>query len=167
MILTQNLGGEIKNYIMNLLGKDSIIVNNDLICITSSGLEDVGKKVELPKEIINSNKVQFLGNNGNKTLYIPLDYQNERVATLVLTEEKGEIENYIPLIKSFAELLIQQYYENNKPILDSTDQFIIKLLNNANSNDFPFYESEAKVLGYDLSTKRIGLVIHLDGFLIT
>lgn len=96
-------------------------------------------------------------------IFVPLKYNNEQVAILILNDDE-KILSFVPLIKSFAELLIQQYYENNKPVLDSTDQFIVKLLNNASPNDYPFYESEAKVLGYDLSSKRIAIVIHLDGF---
>jgi len=164
MILTQSLGGEIKDYITNLLGKDAVIVDANGICLSSPKLDDISKKVEVPAEAFSITQPKCFRVNKSDQLFIPLEYQKERVAYLLLNERIDGIEDYLPLIKSFAELLIQQYYEHNKPILDSTDQFIIKLLNNSNVSDYPLYESEAKVLGYDLSVKRMGIAIHLDGF---
>lgn len=164
MILTQSLGKEIEEYITHLLGKESVIIDNNGVCLSSPRREQIGTKLRLPKEaFVLSGSKNFLIDNEAKLL-IPLDYQNSKVAILILNEEIAKIKEYVPLIKSFAELLIQQYYENNKPVLDSTDQFVIKLLNNANSSDYAFYESEAKVLGYDLSIERMAIVIHLDGF---
>jgi len=164
MNLTSSLGGEIKDYISNLIGRESQIVDVNGVCITSPDHEDIGKQLcsEKIQSLVDS-KVIKKGEFNN--LLIPLEYQNEVIAALILKDDNDpKTKEYLPLIKSFAELLIGQYYENNKPLLDSTDQFIIKLLNNAHSSEFPFYESEAKVLGYDLSNRRIGIVMHLDGF---
>jgi carbohydrate diacid regulator len=52
----------------------------------------------------------------------------------------------------------------NKPVLDSTDQFISKLLFNAASSELPMYESEATVLGYDLHENRVAMTIRLENF---
>lgn len=163
MNLTSSLGGEIKDYISNLIGRDSQIVDLNGVCITSPKSEEIGKKI--CEEKIEELKESKSFKNGQLTnLLIPLEYQNEVVAALIFQDDDQKTKEYLPLIKSFAELLINQYYENNKPLLDSTDQFVIKLLNNAHSSEYPFYESEAKVLGYDLSSRRIGIVMHLDGF---
>lgn len=164
MLLSQSLGGEIKGYIMSLLGKDSVIVNYEGVCLTSPDKDEIGQKLKLPEEAFSISKPMVIDTKGSPQLYIPLEYQNDKVAILILQDNQTDLGEYIPLIKSFAELLIQQYYETNKPVLDSTDQFITKLLNNSSPQDFPFYESEAKVLGYDLSSKRIGIVVHLGGF---
>lgn len=162
MVLTQNLGREIKDYILSLLGKDSIIVSLDGICLSSPNQNDIGSKVKLPS-FDDSLVYQTVEIDGISQVVIPLEYQKEPVAYLILRNDE-KIYDYISLIRSFSELLIQQYYENNKPVLDSTDQFIIKLLNNSNPNEFPIYESESKVLGYDPSVRRLAMVIYLDGF---
>lgn len=163
MVLTQRLGREIKDYITNLLGKDAVIADMQGICLSSPKQVEIGKQLKFPEEAYQIASAKSIRTRDGNQLFIPLEYQNEKVAFLVLSDEEN-IKHYLPLIKSFAELLIQQYFENNKPILDSTDQFIIKLLYNANPADYPFYESEAKVLGYDLAGKRIAIVIHLEGF---
>lgn len=164
MQLSVSISKEIKNYIMNILKKDAFVVGMDGICLSAPNSNLVGTKINLPKEAYTLTDAQSLPMNGGESVFIPLLYQNETLAILVLDEKLENIRSYLPLIRSFAELLIQQYYESNKPTLDSTDQFITKLLNNAGKNDLPFYDSEAKVLGYDLSVKRVAIVIHLDGF---
>lgn len=164
MQLSETISKEIKNYIMNILSKDAFVVGMDGTCLSSPNPNQIGTKLSLPKEAYAITDAKALKMNDGVSVFVPLVYQNEAVALLILDEQLEKIRGYLPLIKSFAELLIQQYYENNKPTLDSTDQFIIKLLNNAGKNDLPFYDSEAKVLGYDLSVKRVAIVIHLDGF---
>ena len=164
MILTQNLGREIKDYITSLLGKEAVIVDNNGMCLSSPKEDQVGSKLNIPGEAYLISEPKSFDFEGASALFIPLEHQKEKVAFLILRVDPDKIKDYIPLIKSFAELLIQQYHENNKPALDSTDHFITKLLNNAGPNDYPLYDSEARVLGYDLSSNRIAIVIHLDGF---
>lgn len=164
MQLSEKVSKEIKNYIMNLLGKDAFVVSMDGVCLASPDPNQIGNKIALPKDAYEIAEARTINFDGEKLVLIPLEYQREKIALLLLNEKIENLSNYLSLIKSFAELLIQQYYENNKPTFDTTDQFITKLVNNANKQDMPFYESEAKVLGYDLNTKRIAVVIHLDGF---
>lgn len=165
MVLAKSLGGDIRDYIKDVLGQDVIIAGVDGICIASSDEKDIGSIKELPENIDFLKDYKIVdAENGDKELIIPLKFQNKNEAVLVLKGEANESKKYVPLIKSFAELLIQQYFDNNKPVLDSTDQFITKLLNNASPHDLPLYESEAKVLGYNLDVKRIAIVIHLKDF---
>lgn len=164
MQLSEKVSKEIKNYIMNLLGRDAFVVSMDGICLASPDPNQIGSKIELQKDAFKATDVTTVDVNKHQQVLIPLEYQRETIALLLLNEKMEKLNSYISLIKSFAELLIQQYYENNKPTLDTTDQFITKLVNNASKHDLPFYESEAKVLGYDLETKRVAIVIHLDGF---
>lgn len=164
MVLTTLLGSEIKNYIFSLTGKEVRIVDPSGVCISSISDNEIGLKIEIDLDLTELKIPQPLEIDGHKTIVLPLNYENEVSAALIIPNEKDNVSEYVPLIKSFAELLITQHYENNKPTLDSTDQFIIKLLNNATPAEYPFYESEAKALGYDLSKKRLAIVIHLDGF---
>jgi sugar diacid utilization regulator len=164
MQLSEKVSKEIKNYIMNLLNRDAFVISMEGVCLASPDPNQIGLKIDLPKDVFKADDSRTTNVNGKQQVLIPLQYQRETVALLLLSEKIENISNYLSLIKSFAELLIQQYYENNKPTFDTTDQFITKLVNNASKHDLPFYESEAKVLGYDLSAKRIAIVIHLDGF---
>ncbi len=164
MQLTQTLAREIKDYIKSLLDKDVVILDSTSRCISSPEIEEIDKEMTLPLppfQYIEPTVVDF---DGKHEVLIPLQYQSETVAILLLREDFNKIKNYTLLIKSFAELLIQQYYENHKPILDTTDQFMSKLLFNAQPLDYPLYESEARVLGYDLSVQRLAIVIRLKGF---
>jgi len=161
--ITKTLGGEIKNYVHNLLGNEAIILDQDGNFITVLG-EEEAQNFDFASILVQSDPKSYKAKDGKQFLSIPLEFQNQKVAYLILDESKEKLDKYSSLIKSFAELLIQQYYENNKPALDSTDQFIIKLLNNAGINDFPFYESEAKSLGYNLDVPRLAIVVHLNGF---
>lgn len=164
MVLTQKVGNEIKNYLLSLLGKDVMVINSDGICIAASLPEDVNNEIDIPKEALLSDSIVQMDFKGQSRLFIPLVYDDSRVATLILDEDREKVQEYLPLIKSFAELLISQFYVNNRPTMDSTDQFVVKLLNNASVAEYPLYESESKVLGYDLRSKRLAIVVHLDGF---
>ena len=164
MLLAEPLGREVGLYIKNLLNKDVQIVNERGSCVASSLPSDIGKKTVLPEfaEELSSPR-QYEVDGQSKTI-VPLRYQNKNVAFILFNEDSQEIKNYSMLIKSFAELLIQQHYENNKPVLDPTDLFVIELFDNYNPNDRLKYEAEARVLGYDLLKNRIAISIHLDGF---
>lgn len=164
MQLSQGLAQEIRTYIKNLVNKDVVIVNRDGTCISSPDEKEIGGEMKLPQDAFQITDLKLIPLNGSEQLLIPLRYQAETVAALVLDDTSSEVKNYVPLIKSFAELLVQQYLAVNKPVLDSTDQFITKLLLHANASEFPFYETEAKVLGYNFDVRRIAIVIHLENF---
>lgn len=161
MIINYQIGEEIRDYIKDVLGKETMVLGMDNICIAASDNDLMGKKFELSVD----DKKEYLIRkiNGKDQVVVPLKYMNEPIANLVI-DGKEKVVDYVSLLKSFAELLISQYYENNKPDLDNTDEFMIKLLNNANEHDLPLYQSEAKALGYDLDNSRIAIVVHLKGF---
>lgn len=165
MQITNALGREIKDYVVGLLGRQPIVTDKEGVILSTSDDNFVGTKLFSNSNRPNQESQSELTIDNKKYLFIPLQSDRTTVGFLTLEAENiSEIETSIPLLKSFAELLIQQYGQVNQPTLDSTDQFVIKLLNNASTNDLPFYESEAKVLGYNLSAKRIAIVIHLGGF---
>ena len=164
MLVTQRLGSDIQNYIKSLVGKKALVVGIDGSIIAASDHQEIGKRIELPENAIKAQDKITLTLNGKKQIVVPLKFQSENAALLLLNENIEELRKYIPLIKSFSELVIQQYYENNKPTLDSTDQFITKLLYNASPSEYPLYESEARVLGHNLDVRRTAIVVHLDNF---
>ncbi|MFA6423601.1 MAG: helix-turn-helix domain-containing protein [Patescibacteria group bacterium] len=162
MSISKTFGGDIKQHLINVLGEKVALIDSEGNFIT-----DTNHKSEFSalKDLNNIKNYRITkGIDGIKELIVPLKYQNQNEAFLLF---KGKIENdksFVPLAKSFSELLIQQYYEENQPVLDSTDQFITKLIFNSSTHDMPMYESESKVLGYNLDVKRVAIVIYLKNF---
>ncbi len=162
MLINYQLGEEIRDYIKNVLSKETMVLDSEGTCIAATKSEHNGEKIDLND--VGTREDHYIKKlDGKEQVVIPLKYQGEAVAYLVIGDKQKALE-YTSLIKSFAELLISQYFENNKPNMDTTDQFVVKLLFNATPNDLPFYQSEAKILGYDLNSKRIAIVVHLRGF---
>ncbi|MFA7254242.1 MAG: helix-turn-helix domain-containing protein [Patescibacteria group bacterium] len=164
MVLPENLGREVSDYIKNLLNKDAIVLDDQKRVLVASDTRLIDTTVKLSGDADDLTSYKVLDINGRNQLLIPLKYQTKNLAFLIIDADSEEIKNFATLIKSFSELLIQQYYENNKPILDSTDQFFSKIFTNFNYGNLPQYEAEAKLLGYDTGIKRIGIAIHLKGF---
>lgn len=163
MVFAESLGREISEYIKNLINKDVLIIDDHKKIVVPLKENIDAAELTLPKDIDELTSCRQIETKEGKKILIPLRYQGRNLAYLML-DDTEEIGNYTTLIKSFTELVIQQYYENNKPILDATDQYILKLLTNFTPNDLRSYESEAKILGYDLAKKRIAIVVHLKGF---
>ncbi|HEY1074387.1 MAG TPA: helix-turn-helix domain-containing protein [Patescibacteria group bacterium] len=163
MQISQTLAQEIREYIKNLLSKEVIIVDSVGKVIPSPGEADTSG-FSLPRDAIANSDLKTIDINGGPKLLIPLKYQAETVAALLVNDTSHDMASYVPLIRSFAELLVQQYLEVNKPVLDSTDQFISKLLYHATPAEYPFYESESRVLGYNVAARRLAIVIHLENF---
>jgi carbohydrate diacid regulator len=146
------------------LNRDVHVIDEKKQCVASPDSSKIGSIVKLPDYVDELSSPKQYELDGHAKVVIPLRYKSKNVAYILFDEGADEITNYSLLIKSFAELLVQQYYENNKPILDPTDNFIIELFENYNPNDNAKYEAEAKVLGYDLSKKRLAISVYLNGF---
>jgi len=164
VILAESLAKEIGGYIKNLINKDAAILDQQGTILADPDSSRIGliEKIPTESEALTASKTFFL--NGVAKVLIPLKHQNRNIAYLMLDGDGKEIGVYSSLIKSFTELLIEQYYESNKPILDATDQFLVKVLAGYNPAELKSYESEARLLGYDLSKKRLAIVVHLNGF---
>ena len=164
MKIPESLGREIKDYITTLLNREVIVLDKDSKCISSPDQSQVNQKIEWVDESRHRD-YSDVSVNSKKMLLIPLMEKTDDKMFLLMEMESGDnYDQLVPLVKSFSELLIDQYIENNQPKLDTVDHFVIKLLNNASTNDLPYYNSEAKALGYDTSIKRIAIVLHLKGF---
>ncbi len=164
MVFAESLGREVGTYIKNLLNKEVCIVDGKGQCVASPNDVLNGKTVNLPGFVNDLSSPKDYMDNGQSKIIIPLRYQSKNVAYILFDGDSNEVKNYSLLVKSFAELLVQQYYENNKPILDPTDNFIIELFENYSPSDKAKHEAEARVLGYDLSKKRLAISIYLEGF---
>ena len=164
VIIAESLAGEIGGYIKNLINKDAAILDDKGLILSSPDIAKVGTLEKIPLEFSELTSSKIIKIEGEAKTLIPLKHQNKNVAFLMVDGEPSEVGSYSSLIKSFTELLIQQHYDSNKPVLDSTDQFLTKVLTNFNQSELKSYEAEAGLLGYDLSRKRLAIVIHLKGF---
>ena len=163
MNLAEPLANEIRGYIKNLIGKESILIGANFKVLSSSKEEDIGSTLNLTGLSSDLTVSKIVEYNHKNMVILPLRNQS-KIAAFLLFDASPDVDNYVPLIKSFAELLIQQYYENNKPILDSTDRYIAKLLTSYVSSEAKSYEAEANLLGYDLARKRLAILVYLKGF---
>jgi carbohydrate diacid regulator len=164
MQLPQRLARQVHDYIKQLLNQDSLVVGSDLRCLAASDDSQVGEIVPLPRKFDTYRQATTLTIGEQAYTLIPLDFNATTLAILLVPNQDRRIGSYIPLIKSFAELLIQQYFESHRPTLDSTDQLISRLIATATPDEFPSYHNDLTVLGYDLSPLRVAILIQLKDF---
>ncbi|MDO8513459.1 MAG: helix-turn-helix domain-containing protein [bacterium] len=159
------LAEKLQNYITNLLGGQVSIASADGEVITSSEKKQIGTIVDL-NTIQGSNYLSGSSSDlSNPSLIgVALYYESEIQGYVLVNDESHKFFPQMTLIKSLAELLIQQYYESIKPDLDSTDKFICSLLYNKDLNNLEYLSSQARILGYRLDIPRMAFIVHLDGF---
>lgn len=125
------LADKIQNYITNLVGGQITIADIDGKIVASNQKSDIGTKFDLSEvysENITSDTAQT--ENANPFLAVNLSYGSESQGYVIINDEAHKYVNQKPLIKSLAELLIQQHLESSKPDLDSTDKFVCNLMYN-------------------------------------
>lgn len=151
------LAEKIQNYITNLIGGSINITDTKGIILASNNKTDLNTQIDV-SAILDDSDIT------NPFLAISLNNGSDIIGYVVIKENAQKYVSQMPLIKSLAELLIQQYFETQKPDLDSTDKFICNLMYNKDPNKFDYLASQAKVLGYRLDIPRMAFIIHLDGF---
>ncbi len=164
MQLPQQLARQVHDYIKQLLNQDSFVIGSDLRCLAASDESRVGELTALPRKFETYRQATTITLDEQSYTLIPLDFDNSTLAVLLVPNSDRRIGFYIPLIKSFAELLIQQYFESHRPTTDSTDQLISRLVTTATEDEFPSYHNDLMVLGYDPTPSRIAILIQLKDF---
>lgn len=164
MEISKEQAEKIQNYIMSLLGKEVSFVNPKNKFLTSSFPENIGRNANLPSKILQTNKPQTIVYRGESQIIVPLVYEEENLGILLVNDPESRGLESADLIKSFAELLIQQYFQNLQNVKDSTDQFISKIILGGDLKDIPYLASEASILGHKLNLPRIAIFIKLYGF---
>lgn len=164
MQLPSQLARQVHDYIKQLLNQDSLIIGSDLRCLAASDPSRIGEPISLPRPFKSYHHATTLTIKDQSYTLIPLDFENNTLAILLVPNTDRRIGSYIPLIKSFAELLMQQYFEARRPTLDSTDQLIAKLTTAITDEELPTFTNDLAVLGYDLATDRIAILIQLKDF---
>jgi len=86
--ITKTLGGEIKNYVHNLLGNEAIILDQDGNFITVLG-EEEAQNFDFASILVQSDPKSYKAKDGKQFLSIPLEFQNQKVAYLILDESKA------------------------------------------------------------------------------
>lgn len=158
------LAEHIQKHIINVLGRQVTVVDNEGKIISASTQARIGENLKIPSEAFRTSGSLVISDNGRNGVTVPLSYNNQIIGLLVIDEDPQKIMPQISLIKSLAELLTQQYYDSRKPALDSTDKFVCQMLFNKDPNQLPYLASQAKILGYRLDIPRMAFLIHLEGF---
>jgi len=150
--------------IISLTGKDISFISTGNEYLSSSYPQKIGKKTYLPAKVFSSDKPTELGQGGELDVAIPLFANNEKVGLLLIEDVESKNLEDVQLIKSLAELLIQQYLQSVAPLKDSTDQLISRIIYDNKPKDIPLLTSQASILGYRLTIPRIAVLIRLHGF---
>jgi carbohydrate diacid regulator len=158
------LAEKLQNYIMGLIGSQVSVADSRGKIVSSTLKKHIGEMVKIPQESINGSNILTIEDNGKPSLAIPLYHNQQLTGLLVINDDPEKFLPQMPLVKSLAELLTQQYYDSIKPDLDSTDKFVCRLLFNKDPNQLPYLASQAQILGYRLDIPRIAFIIHLEGF---
>lgn len=95
---------------------------------------------------------------------VPLQYNQNDIALLLLDAKLNLHPEYRQIIKSFAELTLSQYLEYHHFALDPTDHLVSHLINGYNPSYEHEYEKEANLIGYDLALLRVAIIIDLPNF---
>ncbi len=165
MEITQELAKKIQNHIMSLLGKETSFVDPlSNKYLTSSIPEDINRKANLSSEVLSSGKSLEIQNNGESQIAIPLFKGGRKIGILLINNEERNGLDQAGLIKSFAELLVEQELGNNQIVKDSTDQFVAKIIYKKDFKDASYVSSEASILGHKLNLPRVAIFIKLCGF---
>lgn len=150
-IRTAENNKEKESYLLTIDGDDLVIAGDSGVILASNDQSKIGQKIS-PEELANLDKTK------------KISFREDGQAVSIVSEKNNKSDD---LIKTFAKVFFQEHLENNKNNINSTDQFIRQLINAPNPSDPVFIdqmESEAKILGYDLTVKRTAIIISFDGF---
>ncbi len=158
------LADKIQNYITNLLGGQINIADPEGQILSSSTKNQLGHKINIQSFNPSSNGVMTNDGIEGSDIAVPLSYNGDVKGYILVNDDVQKFMPQVPLVRSLAELLIQQHYDSVKPDLDSTDKFICSILFNKDPNQLAYLASQAQVLGYRLNVPRMAFIIHLEGF---
>ncbi|OQA04931.1 MAG: Carbohydrate diacid regulator [bacterium ADurb.Bin400] len=164
MSLTYLFGQHNQKHVANLVGKYAVISSTDGVCVASSNHRQVGQKIDLPKNLFKNKNSQIIKLGDQFHLALSLKYRDRRIATLLLENYSEQTKQYSPLLISLAELSISQYFNHIQTNVDSTDQFILRIISDDEPN-IKELKAKSKILGINPDTPRVGILINLQGFL--
>lgn len=165
MTLPTMTAREIRDRIKTTLNREVIVVGLDGTCLSAYEPDLEGRSIAIPSITAGrGGEIRTMEHGETSYVVTPISHERETVGYLLINDVPQQAKSYLPLLKSFSELLIQQQAAQSEAVLDTTDQFMVKVLRHATESDIPLYESEAEVLGYDVTVPRLAIVLHLKHF---
>lgn len=147
--------------IVSVSDKHIVLCDSQGECIASSDSNKIGSQIKLPQDIFASgrklNKTTQLKND----MMVPLNCPYKVRAFLVMNKNH---KNEIPVIKNFAELLVREHLEAERPSKTSIDEFIQKIISGNLPKDKTQLSQEAKSVDLNLEVPRCAILIELKGF---
>ncbi len=171
MLLNKDIAQKLVNNIMENLGHNINIMNDDGIIIASGSPDRIGtyhqvaaKVIELNKriDIFEDNTGEYIG--VKEGINMPFYFQTRLAGVIGITGNPIEIESIAMLVKMTAEIMIEQEYYKEKiqSRQNHKSLFVNKLLTSFVSEDVTELSLWARKLGYDLTIKRVACLISID-----
>jgi len=164
MLLNKDIAQKLVNNIMENLGYNINIMNDDGIIIASGSPERVGTYHQIAEEVIRR-KERINIYEGNIDEYIgvkeginmPFYFHNKIAGVIGITGNPVEIENTAMLVKMTAEIMMEQEFlkERTQSHQSNKTFFVNRLLTTSNSEELLEVSQWALKLGFDLNLKRI------------
>lgn len=167
MLLNKDIAQKLVDNIMESLGHNINIMNENGIIIASGSLERIGTYHQIAAEAIRQRERIDIY-EGNISEYIgvkeginmPFYFHNKIAGVIGITGNPKQIENTAMLVKMTAELMMEQEFlkERTQSHQSNKTFFVNKLLTVKEADDILDVYQWGLQLGYDLSLKRIACV---------
>ncbi|PKM95191.1 MAG: hypothetical protein CVU84_05750 [Firmicutes bacterium HGW-Firmicutes-1] len=170
MLLNKDIAQKLVNNIMDNLGYNINIMNEDGIIIASGSAERLGSYHQIAAEVISKKKRVdiFEGNTSDfvgvkEGINMPFYFHNKIAGVIGITGNPAELENTAMLVKMTAEIMMEQEFlkERTQSHQSQKTFFVNRLLTTLNSDDLLEVSQWALRLGYDLTLRRISCLFSI------
>lgn len=164
MLLNKDIAQKLVNNIMENLGYNINIMNDDGIIIASGSPSRVGTYHQIAEEVIRKKQRIniYEGNIGEyvgvkEGINMPFYFHNKIAGVIGITGNPAEIENTAMLVKMTAEIMMEQEFlkERTQSHQSHKTFFVNRLLTSSTSEELMEVSQWALKLGFDLNLKRI------------
>ncbi len=170
MLLNKDIAQKLVNNIMDNLGYNINIMNDDGIIIASGSAERLGTYHQIAAEVISKqqritiyegNTSEFVG--VKEGINMPFYFHNKIAGVIGITGNPQELENTAMLVKMTAEIMMEQEFlkERTQSHQSHKTFFVNRLLTSTDSDDLLELSQWASKLGYDLNLKRIACLFSI------
>lgn len=164
MLLNKDIAQKLVNNIMENLGYNINIMNDDGIIIASGSPERVGTYHQIAEEVIRKKRRiniyegttdEYIG--VKEGINMPFYFHNRIAGVIGITGNPQEIENTAMLVKMTAEIMMEQEFlkERTQSHQSNKTFFVNRLLCTNSFDDLMEVSQWALKLGFDLNLKRI------------
>ncbi|GHH99334.1 CdaR family transcriptional regulator [Neobacillus kokaensis] len=172
MKILEHIAQDIVEKTSEILHYPISITDNEGIIIGSTDKSRIGIFHQPSLEVIKKNIMIDCKNEIEKRILpgvsAPLKFNNKVIGVLGIVGEPREVEKYVQLVKNQVEMMCQEAFRNEMVELKDkmVEMFVHQLIHYSQNEEYTnnqIYQS-AKLLGFDIDTKRICLIIDIKHF---